>query len=183
MNSIKEAQQDMRLAYFNGATGAVASATVWLIAGLVAGLVSPQAGIGTLVFGGMLIFPASLVLCRQLGRSGKHAKDNPLGPLAIYGTLWMLFCIPIALAVSMYRLDWFFPAMLLVIGGRYLTFETLYGMRTYLVFAGVLIAAGLMLVLVQAPAYWGAFVGSCIEYCFAIVLFAQVRKSDDGESV
>jgi hypothetical protein len=31
----------------------------------------------------------------------------------------------------MANLSWFFPAMLMVIGGRYLSFAVVYGLRTY----------------------------------------------------
>ncbi|MEL7187564.1 MAG: hypothetical protein AAFN50_14210, partial [Pseudomonadota bacterium] len=138
MMSITDAQQDMRDAYYGGATGAVTSATAWLAAALVATFVSQYAGILTLIFGGMLIFPASVVLCKIIGRSGKHHKDNPLAPLAIEGTIWMLLCILVAIGAALYKIEWFFPAMLLVIAGRYLTFSTLYGLRLYWAFAATL---------------------------------------------
>lgn len=57
MKRIDDAQRDMREAYYSGATGAVTSATAWLIAGLFATLVTPIAGILALIFGGMLISP------------------------------------------------------------------------------------------------------------------------------
>jgi hypothetical protein len=74
MISITDAQQDMREAYFGGAPGAVSSATTWLIAALVVTLVDPMSGIWTLALGGMLIFPVSVLLCKVLGRTGKHSK-------------------------------------------------------------------------------------------------------------
>jgi len=129
MMSIADAQRDMREAYYGGSTGAVTSATAWLVAALVATFANPTAGILTLIIGGMLIFPASVVLCKVLGRSGKHSNGNPLAPLAIEGTIWMLLSIPVAIGAALYRVEWFFPAMLLVIAGRYFTFATLYGMR------------------------------------------------------
>ncbi len=108
MLSIAEAQQDMREAYHGGATGAVTSATAWLIAALVATFANPVAGILTLIFGGMLIFPASVVLSKLIGRSGKHSKDNPLAPLTIEGTIWMLLAIPLAVGCALYKIEWFF---------------------------------------------------------------------------
>lgn len=53
--SIADAQQDMRDAYYGGATGAVTSATAWLAAALVAAFASPSAGILTLIFGGLMM--------------------------------------------------------------------------------------------------------------------------------
>lgn len=178
MDSIKEAQQDMRWAYFGGGTGAISSATAWLAAGFVATFVSPKAGIVTIILAGMLIFPASVLLSKLLGRSGKHAKENPLAPLAIYGTVWMLFSIAIAFVLSLFRPDLFFPAMLLVIGGRYLTFETLYGMKVYLFFGVALAVAGFLLAVFHAPTNLGAFAGAFIEYGFGFLILALSNKKN-----
>ena len=169
--TIFQAQQDMRAAYYAGATGAVASATAWLSAALASTFVGPWPAILTLLFAGMLIFPVSVLLSKLLGRSGRHAKDNPFAPLAIYGTIWMLLCIPIALAASRYRLEWFFPAMLLVIAGRYLTFQTLYGTRIYLFFGASLALASAVLVGLQASVQVAAYTGALIEYIFGAAIF------------
>ncbi|HTO04645.1 MAG TPA: hypothetical protein VL069_13125, partial [Opitutus sp.] len=99
------------------------------------------------------------------------AKDNPFAPLAIYGTIWMLLCIPIALAASRYRIEWFFPAMLLVIAGRYLTFHTLYGTRIYLALGASLALASAVLVYLQASTQVAAYTGALIEYIFGAAIF------------
>jgi hypothetical protein len=177
MMSIADAQQDMRDAYYGGATGAVTSATAWLAAALVATFVSPVAGILTLIVAGMFIFPASVVLCKVIGRPGKHRKDNPLAPLAIESTIWMLLSIFVAIGVALYRVEWFFPAMLLIIAGRYLTFSTLYGLRLYWAFAATLAVSALPLVILEAPAVSGAFAGALVEFAYAIALFATVKPS------
>ena len=163
MNSISDAQSDMREAYFGGAPGIITSGTAWLVASLVAFFVSPRAGILTLIFGGMLIFPASVLLGKVIGCPGKHSKDNPLAPLAIEGTIWMLLSIPVAAGAAFFRPGWFFPGMLLIIAGRYLTFSTLHGMRIYWTFGGVLVAASAMLLLLRAPAFLSALTGALIE--------------------
>jgi hypothetical protein len=170
MMTIADAQRDMRFAYYNSATGAMASATAWLVAALVVTFVCGTAGIGALIVGGMFIFPASVLLSKVMGRPGKHGKDNPLGALAMEGTMWMILSIPVAVAAALYKVEWFFPAMLLVIGGRYLTFATLYGLKIYWAFAATLAAAALALVVFEAPVLSAAFAGALIEYAFGIVL-------------
>lgn len=175
--SIAAAQQDMRDAYVGGASGAVSSATAWLVAGLVATFVGPTAGIVALIVGGTLIFPASVLLCKAIGRSGAHARGNPLAPLAIEGTIWMVLSIPVAVAAAFYKIEWFFPAMLLVIAGRYLTFTTLYGMKIYWVFGVSLAAAAVPLAVLEAPVSIGAFTGSLIEYAFGAAIFTTVSRS------
>ncbi|MCP8899484.1 DUF7010 family protein [Gilvimarinus xylanilyticus] len=177
MNNINDYQKDMNTAYYYGVPGIIASGSVWLLAGLVALLHSANVGIATLIVGGTLIFPLSVLLCKALGRSGKHQKGNPLAPLAIEGTLWMLFSIPIAIGAAFYRPEWFFPAMMFVIGGRYLTFNTLYGNRIFWLFGGVLFAAAWLLLALQVPVYAGGLTGGMIELVFAFIIFMQSKKS------
>ena len=129
--TLTQAQANMRSGYLCGAPGVLVSGCVWLVAGLVAALKSPSTAVYVLLIGGALIHPASVVLSKTLGRTGTHERGNPLGTLAIEGTLWLLAGIAIAYGMHVLRLEWFFPAMLLLIGGRYLTFQTLYGLRIY----------------------------------------------------
>ncbi|BFM13497.1 hypothetical protein R50072_36500 [Simiduia litorea] len=179
MDSIKEAQKDMNEAYFYGVPGIVSSGTIWLFAGIISLLIAPKIGIATLVFGGTLIFPASVLACKALGRSGKHSKDNPLAPLAIEGTVWMLLSIPIAIGAALTSLDLFFPAMLLVIGGRYLTFNTIYGSRIYWALGVVLAVSAVLITVLRVPVYIGGLVGGIIEYLFAFIVLIQAEKYND----
>ncbi|MFA9218413.1 MAG: hypothetical protein ACEQSK_15095 [Sphingomonadaceae bacterium] len=176
MMTLDEAQQDMRRAYYDGATGVIVSAAVWLSAGLVAVQGSPGGAIATLLIGGMFIFPLSVLLAKLMGRSGVHAKHNPLAALATAVTLWMLLAIPAAYGASLYKTEWFFPAMLLTIGGRYLTFATLYGLRIYYWCGALLAAAGLGLVLCKLPLAAGALAGGLIEGGFGIAIWLAARQ-------
>ncbi|HKL90667.1 MAG TPA: hypothetical protein VJ880_05755 [Allomuricauda sp.] len=145
IDSISIAQADLREGYADGALGVLASGTVWMVAALAAFLVSSQTAIWTLFFGGMLIHPLGLLLAKLVGISGSHHKKNPLGKLVMEGTIFMLMCIPLALLLSLQEHAWFFQGMLLVIGGRYLTFSSLYGIKTYWVLGGMLGAAAFAL--------------------------------------
>ena len=175
--NFSEAQQDMRRAYYDGATGLIVSATAWLIAAMVAWQSTPGNAIGALLIGGVFIFPTSVALSRLMGRTGVHSKESPLSSLATTGTLWMLLAIPIAYGASLYKVDWFFPAMLMTIGGRYLTFTTLYGLRTYYFCGAALSVAGIALVLLKMPALVGALVGASIEYFFACLIFLKAKNA------
>lgn len=176
MMTVTDAQQNMRRSYYGGAPGVVTSGLIWLIAGMVTVYSTPKYGIAALIIGGMFIFPLSILLCKLFGASGKHDKNNPLGPLAMEGTFWMLLSIPIAFAASLYKVEWFFPAMLLVIGGRYLTFSTLYGMKIFWTLGGSLVTAGFALYYLNPPVMFGAFAGGAIELIFGSVIFASYKQ-------
>ena len=173
MNSILDAQRDMRIAYYRGVPGVISSGLVWLVAGVVAILVSSKVGVITLVIGGMFIFPASIILCKVFGARGKHEKGNPLAAFALEGTFWMLLSIPVSVGIAFYKLEWFFPSMMLIIGGRYLTFSTLYGMRVYWVFGAALAISSVALLSFNASTFLSALVGACVELVFAFLIFVR----------
>jgi len=174
--SIDDAQRDMRFGYLGGAPGMFASALAWLAAGLVALSGSPKQAVVTLLIGGMLIHPVGVLLAKMLRRPGAHMKGNPLGPLALESTIWMIMCLPLAYGASLLRPEWFFPAMLLVIGGRYLTFQTMYGMRAYWACGGALAIAGMLLAKYGAPMAVGAFTGAGIELAFSAFIYIAARN-------
>jgi hypothetical protein len=173
--TLADAQREMRHAYLGGAGGMLVSATAWAVAGVVAWRVSPTTAVWALFLGGMLIHPVSVLAYKALGRPGRHAPDNPLGALALAGTFWMLLMLPLAYAVSLVRIEWFFPAMLFVIGGRYLTFSTIFGTRLYWACGAALALAGYLLGRAGAPPATGAFAGAAIEAVFAMVIVATAR--------
>jgi hypothetical protein len=176
---LTDAQRDMRLAYMDGGPGVLVSSLVWLTAGAVALTRTPDLSIATLFIGGMFIHPLSVLLAKALRRRGQHTPGNPLGVLAMETTIPMLLALPLVYAVSRLNIGWFFPAMLFVIGGRYLNFATQFGMRLFWVLGAVLAGAGYALYATKAPFVAGAFMGGIIELLFAFVILARARTRAD----
>ena len=180
--SFTEAQRDMRQGYCSGGPGILASAIAWACAAVIAASLSTRAGVWALLIGGVLIFPASVLFCKLLGARGAHSKGNPLGVLAGASTFWLIFAIVIALVLSWHRQAWFFPAMLLTIGGRYLVFATAYGMKHYWVLGLVLAVAGVVTFALSVPPGATAGVGAIIEGGFSVLCishyFRQVRPNN-----
>lgn len=177
MNSLNEWQKEMRDNYALGAIGALVSGTIWIISSVVVNLYDPQKGILTLFFGGMLIFPLSMMAGKLMRIKGDHQKDNPLGKLAMEGTIWMIMCIPLAYGASLVRAEWFFLGMMLIIGGRYLTFASIYGTRIYWILGGVLGLTTFLLFSIQANSFVSALAGGLIEVIFGVILFV-IYKSE-----
>ena len=174
--TISEAQVDMRTGYFSGATGILASALAWSVAAGVAVSNSAQSAVWALLVGGMFIYPVGVLICKLFGARGTHTKGNPLGQLAGASTFWLIFCLPVAYVVGLQHSSWFFSAMLLIIGGRYLVFATLYGMRLYWALGLTLAAAGFALTILNASAHVVAIVGAGLEAVFAITCLMQHRR-------
>ncbi len=176
MTDITVARADMREAFLSGATGIFVSGLAWAAAAICTYLYGAEVGMKALFAGGVLIFPISVLLSKLLGVRGTQAKDNPLGPLAMATTFWLIFSLPIAYVVFLQNADWFFPAMLLIIGGRYLTFGAIYGMRLYWGLGLALAAAGFGLVSTGQVPLIAAAAGAVIELVFAAVCFALHAK-------
>lgn len=167
----------MRRGYLWGATGIMTSGFVWLVAGLVAAFGDPRNAIWTLFIGASFIVPVSNLLDRVLGAPGKHAPGNRLASLAFETTVCMLMCLPLAYGLSLYRIEWFFPAVLMIIGGRYVTFGTIYGTSLYWWLGAALGAAGMAAAMLSLPPYQSAFAGAAIELVFGAVLLAVKRRA------
>ena len=98
-----------------------------------------------------------------------------MGELAGASTFWLILSLPLAYGLSLHNINWFFPAMLLVIGGRYLVFSTIYGMRFYWVLGLALAGAGVGLGMLRATPAISAGSGALIEFVMAMVCFVQHR--------
>jgi hypothetical protein len=142
-----EAQRDMRRAYVNGGVGIFASGLVWTLSGLVTMNISLTAGMGTLFFGGMAIHPISIWLARSVYRRGKTRSPNPMEMLALQSTAFLIIGLVIAYLVSSTFSHWFFSIALLTVAARYLVFQTVYGMRLYLIL-------GVVLMFIASLAFW-----------------------------
>ena len=171
---VARAQEQMRHAYFGGAPGMLVSAGVWATAATILATGSFIHAVWALLIGGMAIHPLGVLLARVLGRPG-GAKGNPLDRLALECTVTMIAALLPAWLMAMTREGWFFPTMLLIIGGRYVVFATIYGLRLYWAIGGLLVAMGWMAVAGHLPALAPVAAGAAIEAVFSLVLFARMR--------
>src|SRR5205814_5734239 len=73
----------------------------------------------------------------------------------------MLLLVPVGFC----RLNWFFPALMILLGAHYLPFATLYGMRMFLFLAGILIAMGYVI------AHWFSGTFSLAAWLGGLTLF------------
>lgn len=174
--TVEAAQADMREGYYSGAAGILASALAWSVAAGFAFFATPREAIWALLVGGMLIHPVGVLICKGLGARGAHTKGNPLGLLAGASTFWLIFSLPLAYVVGLQTAAFFFVAMLLVIGGRYLVFGTIYGMKLYWALGLSLAAAACLLAVLGAKTQYVALAGAALEWVFGIACLAQHRR-------
>lgn len=174
---ITDAQRDVRTTYLGGFAGQLVSGLIWLASAALAVTRSPKAGILVLVFGGMLIYPLTLLTLRLMGRPASLPGDHPMNALARQIAFLVPIGLPLIAAATLYRLNWFYPAFLVVVGAHYLPFTFLYGMRQFTFLGAAMIAAGL------AIGFWlprsfvlGGFAGAALLLVFAFIGRAAVRS-------
>lgn len=146
---INEAQKEMRVRFVGGSYGQLVSGLLWLASAGLATWGSPRAAITTLVVGGMFIFPLTELLVRIGGIKGWISRENSLRELGMQVAFVLPASMPLLVPVGLYRLNWFYPAMMILLGAHYLPFVFLYGMRMFGILAALLVAGGILLAL-----YW-----------------------------
>jgi hypothetical protein len=177
-DTITQAQTDMCRGYANGSLGIIVSGLMWLISAAVTYQYSAKQAVWTLLIGGMLIHPLSVLLYKIIGLSGSHTKGNQLGNLGMEGTIFMIMCLPITFGLSLQHTEWFFQGMLLIIGGRYLTFSTIYGIRLYWILGATLGVAAYLLFYNSVQSFGTLLTGSLIEISFGIFMFLSFRRNN-----
>lgn len=170
---IQDAQREVRSVYIGGFWGQLVSSIIWLVSAALGTWVTAKASIVAVVIGGFLIFPLTQMMLRLSGRPARVSKENSfhfLGmQIAFVLPLSMLLLVPI----GHYDLNFFFPALMILLGAHYLPFATLYGMRMFLFLAGILIAAGVVI----AQNFSGTFSLGAWVAGLALFVFAWIGRS------
>ena len=125
----------------------------------------------------MLIHPLGIVVSKLFKRTGKHQKDNPLALLAFESTAILFLGLFLAYSVFQIAQLWFFPVMLMLIGGRYLIFQTLYGMKIYWIMGILMIISGAICLISNQPFHIPGIVGGVIELIFGILIIQRDNRT------
>jgi len=174
---IEDAQREVRSVYIGGFWGQLVSAVIWLVSAALGTWVTPKASILALVIAGFFIFPLTQMLLHSSGRRTRVSKENPLHWLAMQVALVLPFSMLLLVPVGYFRLNWFFPALMVLLGAHYLPFAFLYGMRMFWALAGILIAMGVVIALYFAQTFsLGAWVAG-----LALFVFAWIGRSVASE--
>ena len=128
--------------FVGGFYGQLVSGILWLTSACLAVWRGPRASIIMLVVGGFLIFPSTELLIRTIGERAPVSSTNALRSLGMQIAFVLPLSMPLLLPVGLYRLNWFYPAMMILLGAHYLPFGFLYGMRMFAVLAAFLVGGG-----------------------------------------
>jgi hypothetical protein len=172
----EEHQNEMRHAYYDGAPGILVSGLVWITAALVTYHLGMYKGVWTLLIGGGLIHPISLIVVKAMGRPAKTSNSNALNQLAAATTVWLILCCAMAYGLFLLRPELFFPAMMATIGSRYLVFATVFGRSIFWMFGGSLIVVAYFLFYLAVPEVVAAGLCGLIEFVFAFLVYSTAAR-------
>lgn len=171
---IQDAQREMRSVFVGGAIGQFVSGSIWLISAVLGTFVSTQAGVLSLFFGGMLIFPLTLLALKLSGRPAV-SKDNPVYELGRQVALVGPLGLPVIYMAIQADINWFYPAFLIVMGAHYLPFTFMYGTKLYLILAALMVAGGVAIAWMLPSVFVaGGWFGAVVLLVFAFLIWRGV---------
>ena len=165
---VADAQREMRTVYLGGFAGQLVSGTLWLSSAALATWGTPRRAMALLVVGGFFIYPLTVLVLRALGQRAALSPGNPLRWLAMQIAFTVPLGVPLVLAATLHRVEWFYPAFMVVVGAHYLPFVFLYGMPMFAVLGGLLAGGGLLLGLYAPPVFaLGGWLAGALMLVFA----------------
>ena len=175
--TVLETQREMRIGLMGGFMGQLISGILWTISAAFATWTTPKSAIIFLIVSGFFIFPLTLLGLKVIRHPHKVPSSNAFNALGMQ----IAFIIPIGLLLvggaALYKIEWFYPAFMILLGAHYLPFITLYGMRMFAFLAGILIVAGVALALyISLPFYAGAWFTAGVLFVFAFLGRNQVKR-------
>lgn len=174
---ISAAQADIRRVYRHGSVGQIVTALIWTASAAAASSGFADAAPFVLFLGGMLIFPLTTLGLRLLGGPGALPAGHPMSALAFQTAMQVPLGFLVALALASFDTKLFFPAAMVLVGGHYLPFVFLYGMRCFLLLAIPMVVAGVAIgLLFPSFSVIGAWFTGVLLLAFGITAFAHDRK-------
>jgi hypothetical protein len=179
---IQIAQREIRDHFAGGFYGQLVSAALWITAASLGTWSTHRAAIITVVIGGFFIFPVTTLFIRFSGRTPKVSAGNPLTMLGMQIAFVLPCSMPVLLGVARYRIEWFFPALTILVGAHYFPFVFLYGMRLFAALAALMVGGGMAIVMLgiagfSAAAWYAAGVLAVFAIAGRVIV---ARESDDG---
>ena len=176
---VTEAQREVRLTFLGGFPGQLVSGGLWLVSAALASSGRIRPAILVLVVGGMFIFPLTMLLLRVMGRPSSLSAGNPLAGLAMQIAFTIPFSLPLVGAATLHHLNWFYPALMVVVGAHYLPFVFVYGMWLFAVLAALMIGGGVWIGLTMPTTFsTGGWLTGAVLVLFALAGLAIARGEE-----
>jgi hypothetical protein len=179
---VQDAQREVRTVFVGGFWGQLVSSAIWSASAALGTWMTPRAAIIALVLGGFFIFPLTQLLLRVSGRPASLPSGNPLGSLAMQIAFTVPLSMLLLVPVTEFRLNWFYPALMILVGAHYLPFTFLYGMRMFIPLSAILVSGGLVIALYFSTNFTlGGWISGITLFLFAWIGRAMVQTESRQE--
>lgn len=180
---VQDAQREVRTVFAGGFWRQLVISAIWLASAALATWISPRAGILTVLFGGFFIFPLTQLMLRLSGGPASLSKENPLGNLAMQIAFALPMSMLLLVPVTAFRLNWFYPALMVLVGAHYLPFTFLYGMRMFIPFCAVFVSSGVVIAHYFSGSFsLGGWIGGAVLFIFAWIGRATIHAEARGKA-
>jgi len=161
--------------FLGGAVGQFVTGIVWLLSAALSMFVSENMGIIALFVGGAFIYPLTQLGLRLLGRSQTVSAANPFNQYFLHSVIAFGATFVLVYAATLFRTDWFYPAFMLATGAHYLSFVMFYGMNQFGTLAGILIAVGVALAMLDPGVFSaGGWLTGAVLIGYAFIIWRTV---------
>jgi hypothetical protein len=180
---VQDAQREVRTVFIGGFWGQLVSSAIWLASAALGYWVTPRAAILTLVFAGFFIFPVTQLLLRLTGGPASLTRGNPLNNLAMQIAFTLPMTMLLLVPVTEFRLNLFYPALMILLGAHYLPFTFLYGMRMFIPLCALLVSSGVVIAYYFSGSFsLGGWICGLTLFVFAWILRAAVQQEARGRA-
>jgi len=180
---VEDAQREVRTVFIGGFWGQLVSSAIWLASAALGYWVTPRAAILTVVFGGFFIFPATQLLLRLAGGPASVTRGNPLHYLGMQIAFTLPMCMLLLVPVTEFRLNLFYPALMILLGAHYLPFTFLYGMRMFIPLCATLVCSGVAIAHYLPGSFSvGGWICGLVLFVFACIGRATVQHEARGKA-
>jgi hypothetical protein len=174
---VRDAQREVRTVFVGGFWGQLVASAIWLVSAALATWATPRAAIWELVAAGCFIFPLTQLMLRLTGGPTAVSKDNPLGNLGMQIAFTLPMTMFLLVPVTAFRLNWFYPALMILLGAHYLPFTFLYGMRMFIPLCAILTGGGVIIALYFPRSFsLGCWITGVVLLIFACIGHASVQS-------
>lgn len=180
---VQDAQREVRTVFVGGFWGQLVSSAIWLASAAFAYWSTPRAAILTIVFGGFFIFPVVQLLLHIGGGPSSLSRGNPLWGLGMQIAFTLPLSMLLLIPVTEFRLNLFYPALMILLGAHYLPFTFSYGMRMFIPLSAILVSGGVVIAHYFSGSFsLGGWVGGLTLLLFALIGRVAVQQEARGKA-
>lgn len=167
--NLKTAQAEARFTYSRGGFGAIVSGIIWLIVAIIASKQGINTAFIVLFFGGMFIFPLSVLLLKLFYKRSMLPKGHPSGQIVGETVFPMIGFLFVAWLFIPYKPEWVLSIAAIGVGTHYFGFRSAYGDFSYWVLGGIVTAVGFVSIVFKQPSHeLVPYIVAAIEIIFGI---------------